>query len=90
MCIGLREELKDRNINVCAVCPGMMMTEMNSKPTKEQQKLPVINVSNAALKSLKAAKKGRGVYTTGVFYKFYRVLTRIFPQSLMVKFAGLG
>ncbi|WP_242652517.1 hypothetical protein [Clostridium kluyveri] len=62
MCIGLREELKDRNINV----------------------------SNAALKSLKAAKKGRGVYTTGVFYKFYRVLTKVFPQSLMAKFARLG
>lgn len=24
--LGLREELKDRHINICAVCPGFMLT----------------------------------------------------------------
>ena len=89
--LGLREELKDRHINVCAVCPGFMLTEM-TKPalTKEQCRLPVIDPKTAALKSLKAAKKGRAVYTTGAFYKCYRLLAKLIPHTLLVKFAGLG
>ena len=89
--LGLREELKDRRINVCAICPGFMLTEM-TKPelTKEQSRLPVIDPTAAALKSLKAAKKGRAVYTTGAFYKGYRLLAKLIPHTLLVKFAGLG
>ena len=91
LCLGLREELKSRHINVCAMCPGFMLTEM-TKPelTKGQSRLPVINPKTAALKSLKAAKKGRAVYTTGAFYKGYRLLAKLFPHTLLVKFAGLG
>ncbi len=89
-CLGLREELKDRHINVCAVCPGFMHTEM-TKPdiTKGQSRLPVIDPKTAALKSLKAAKKGRAVYTTGAFYKCYRLLAKLVPHTLLVKFANL-
>ena len=89
--LGLREELKDRHINVCAVCPGFMLTEMTkSELTKGQSRLPVIDPNTAALKSLKAAKKGRAVYTTGAFYKCYRLLAKRIPHTLLVKFAGLG
>lgn len=89
--LGLREELKDRHINVCAMCPGFMLTEM-TKPelTKGQSRLPVIDPKTAALKSLKAAKKGRAVYTTGAFYKCYRLLANLIPHTFLVKFAGLG
>ncbi len=89
--LGLREELKDRHINVCAMCPGFMFTEM-TKPeiTKGQSRLPVIDPKIAALRSLKAAKKGRAVYTTGVFYKCYRLLAKLIPHTFLVKFTGLG
>ncbi len=89
--LGLREELKDRHINVCAMCPGFMLTEM-TKPelTKGQSRLPVIDQQIAAVKSLKAARKGRAVYTTGAFYKGYRLLAKLLPHTLLVKFAGLG
>ncbi len=90
MCTGLREELKSRKINVCAMCPGLMLTEMPGKLTTQQQRLPQIDVKKAAVRSLKAAKKGRGVYTTGAFYKGYRLLAKLMPANLMVKFAGLG
>lgn len=90
-CLGLREELKSKHINVCAMCPGFMLTEM-TKPglTKGQSRLPIIDPKLAALKSLKAAKKGHAVYTTGAFYKFYRVLAKIIPHTFLVKFTGLG
>ncbi len=90
MCTGLREELKSRKINVCAMCPGLMLTEMPGKLTSQQQRLPQIDVKKAAVRSLKAAKRGRSVYTTGAFYKGYRLLAKLMPANLMVKFAGLG
>ena len=67
-CLGLREELRHRNINVCAMCPGLMLTEMNQANgnphlTQGQSRLPVVDPKNAAVKSLKAAKRGRAVYT---------------------------
>lgn len=68
----------------------MMKTKMNSVSTKSVSKLPEINIEQAVYKSLKAAKKGKGSYTTGTFYKFYRVLCKILPSSLIVKFAKLG
>ena len=94
-CLGLREELKHRKINVCAMCPGLMLTEMNqhngkAELTKGQKRLPVIDPKIAAVKSLKAAKNGRAVYTTGAFYKCYRLLAKLVPHTLLVKFAGLG
>ncbi len=95
LCLGLREELKSQDINVCAVCPGLMLTEMSQKDgkqnlTKGQSRLPVIDPNVAAIKSLKAAKRGHAVYTTGAFYKGYRVLAKIIPHSMLVKFVGLG
>ncbi len=91
LCLGLREELKNKHINVCAMCPGFMITEMTKDGlTKKQNLLPVINVNKAAIKSLKAAKKGKAVYTTGSFYKFYRLLTKLIPHTFLIKFTGLG
>ena len=93
--LGLREELRRRKINVCAMCPGLMLTEMNRhngkvELTRGQKRLPVIDPKTAALQSLKAAKKGRAVYTTGAFYKCYRLLAKLVPHTLLVKFTGLG
>lgn len=91
LCLGLREELKHRRINVCAMCPGFMLTEMTTHGlTPGQSRLPVIDPKKAARKSLKAAKHGRAVYTTGAFYKGYRFLAKVLPHTLLVKFAGLG
>ncbi len=94
LCLGLREELKHRKINVCAVCPGLMLTEMTQTDgkdslTKGQSRLPVIDPKSAAIRSLRAAKKGRAVYTTGAFYKFYRVLAKVLPHTWLVRFARL-
>ncbi len=62
---------------------------MTANPSKGQSRLPYVDVNKAALNSLRAAKRGRGVYTTGAFYKFYHVLAKLLPQTFMVRFAGL-
>ncbi len=88
--ISLREELKKSKINVCCVCPGFMLTDMTKNNlTKKKEKLPKVDPSVHVVKALKASKKGHWIYTTGTFYKFYRVITKILPKSLVIKFARL-
>ena len=87
---GLREELRIHGITVTAVCPGPMSTEFievgrikgNSKMFDT---LPYCDVKETARGAIRAAQKGRAVYTPKFFYKFYRVLAKILPQSVMVK-----
>ena len=61
---AIREELKPHGINVCALCPGNMASEMFS--LSEQlgnscviHKLPFLDMRKVARNSLKAAQKGR-------------------------------
>ncbi len=90
---ALREELKRKKINVCAVCPGPMDTEflgvadIPPGASRTFDMLPHIKPDMVALGSLNAAAKGRSVYTPHPFYKFYRVLAKIIPHSIMMKFA---
>ncbi len=91
---ALREELKPRKINVLAVCPGPMDTEFLSVANIEKgasktfDMLPRVNAKIMAAKSLKASKKGRAVYTNRIFYKFYRILAKLLPHSLVMKMCG--
>lgn len=90
---ALREELKKRKINVLAVCPGPMDTEF--LPTADIlpgsshtfDTLPKVNAKVVARKSLIASKKKRAVYTNRIFYKFYRVLAKLLPKSIIMKFS---
>ena len=90
--VGLSEELKDRGVTVTAVCPGPMETEFlavgniqGNSPMFEL--LPYCDQVRVAGGALRAAKMGRTIYTPKLFYKFYRVLAKVTPVKLMVKFA---
>ena len=91
---ALREELKPQKINVLAVCPGPMDTEFLSIANIEKgssntfDTLPRVNPRVMAVKSLKASKKGRAVYTNLAFYKFYRILAKLLPHSIVMKMCG--
>ncbi|MBO5212169.1 MAG: SDR family NAD(P)-dependent oxidoreductase [Clostridia bacterium] len=82
---SLRYELKKRKINVTALCPGPMDTEflavagIKKGVSKTFDKLPRCNPRKSAIGAIKAAKKGRCVYTPKLFYKFYRVIAKILP-----------
>lgn len=86
---ALREELLEKGINVLLLCPGNMDTEMNPKGQGRQSqkinKLPFLDMSKITVKALEKAEKGRGVYTPGMFYKSYRVVSKIFPSLWMMK-----
>ncbi len=89
---GLWDELKARKISVTAVCPGPMDTEFIYKggikgKSKTFDTLPYCDPSKVAYGAVKAAKKGKAVYTPKAFYKFYRALTKLIPHALMIKAA---
>ena len=91
---ALRSELKSRGINVLAVCPGPMDTEflpvagIAPGSSRTSDTLPRVNPSVMARKSLAASAKKRGVYTNRLFFKFYRVIAKILPHSIVMKICG--
>ncbi len=90
---GLREEVKGRGVRVLSVCPGPMATEflpvagIATGVSKTFDRLPYCDPDKVAVGTLKKAYAGRGVYTPRGFFKFYRVLAKILPRGLMMKFA---
>jgi len=90
---ALREELKQRKINVLAVCPGPMETEflslagINKGDSKTFDMLPRDKAQRVAENSLKASQKKKAVYCDHFFYKFYRIVAKILPTSLVMLMA---
>lgn len=90
----MRAELSRRDINVIAVCLGPMDTEFLSIAHIEKgtshtfDTLPRVDPKGAAIRSLKASAKGRAVYTDRAFYKFYRVVAKILPHSIVMKLSA--
>ena len=87
---GLRYELKKKKINVTAVCPGPMSTEFLSVAgidkgvSKMFDTLPRTAPAIVAKKAIRAAKRGKAVYTPKLLFKFYRVLAKILPHNLLL------
>ena len=88
---SLRFELKNKKINVCAVCPGPMDTEflpiagIEKGTSKTFDTLPRCNPDKVAEKGLNAASKGKGVYTPKAFFRFYRFVAKVLPHSIVMK-----
>lgn len=90
--VGAAEELKAKGITVTAVCPGPMDTEFlgigNIKGNSKMfEMLPYCDQVRVAGGALRATRAGRTIYTPKLFYKTYRVLAKVLPVKLMVKFA---
>ncbi len=90
---ALRCELKSKKINVLAVCPGPMDTEflpvagIGKGVSKTFDTLPRDNPQKVAEHSIKASLKKKSIYADHIFYKFYRVLSKILPTALIMKMA---
>ncbi len=89
--VGLGEELRRRKVSVTAVCPGPMATEFLSLagiPGRSStfEFLPYCDQVKVAGGALRAARAGRTIYTPKLLYKFYRLLAKLTPSQLLVKF----
>ncbi|MBR4799120.1 MAG: SDR family NAD(P)-dependent oxidoreductase, partial [Clostridia bacterium] len=90
---ALRVEEKPAGVNVLAVCPGPMHTEfmdvanITDENSKTFRTLPYCSAGEVAYKSLSRAIRGKAFYTNKFIYKFYRVLAKLTPHCIMMKFA---
>lgn len=90
---ALREELKAKHINVLAVCPGPMDTEflpvanIEKGTSKMFDTLPRANPQKVARTALKYSSLKKAVYTPKLLFKFYRILAKVLPKSIIMKFA---
>lgn len=89
---GLSEEVRHRGVFITAVCPGPMATEFLdiggiAGKSKMFETLPYCDPEKVAAGAYAASIAGRTFYTPKVVYKFYRVLAKIIPHSVMVKLA---
>ena len=88
---ALRQELKKKKINVTAVCPGPMATEffntagLQNGESKSIEHMPKCNPQKTARGGIRAAKRGKAVYTPRFYYKFCRLLAKIVPHSILMK-----
>lgn len=87
---AMHARLKERGITVLTICPGNMETEMNSRSAQKQKGsnnrfIPYLSVDRVAEGALKAAAKGRSVWTPGISYRFFRVLMCL-PHRFLLRF----
>lgn len=89
---AIHDELAPRGIKVTAVCPGPMETDfwnvagIPEGKSRLIDKMPKVSPQAVAIGSLKAAKRGKLMYTKGIFYKLYHVLAKILPHSFIMQF----
>ena len=88
---GLSVELAPKGIKTTAVCPGPMATDFLdvggiTGNSKTFDTLPYCDPVKVVKGAYTASRAGRTVYTPKGFYKFYRVIAKILPQPLMIKF----
>ena len=88
---GLAEELRRKGAAATAVCPAPMRTEFLevgriAGRSDLFERLPYCDQVQVAGGALRAARAGRTIYTPRLFYKFYRLLAKVTPVKLMVKF----
>lgn len=92
---ALREELKERNIDVLAVCPGPMDTGFNGVAgigggaSPRFESLPKEDPAVIAERSLAAAAKGKPLYVGRFFYRFYHLLSKLLSHGFLMRFTRL-
>lgn len=88
---ALHEEERKQGVNIMLLSPGNMKTEMFDKNSSggKLSVFPYLNLEKVAVKAMEKAENGTVVYTPRAFYKVYRVLAKIVPSAIMVKFTSV-
>ncbi len=88
---ALGKELRAKNISVTAVCPGPVKTEFfNIAETTGEialyKKLVMADAKNVVRKALKDSALGKSISIYGMTMKVFRLLAKIFPHELILRF----
>lgn len=90
---ALHEEERKRGVNIMLLSPGNMNTAMfRANASGEEGKLsffPFLDLEKETVRSMQKAEKGCATYTPRMFYKLYRLLAKIVPGAIMVRFTSV-
>lgn len=88
---ALREEERKRGVNIMLLSPGNMNTEMfrESSSGGKLSIFPFLDLEKETVKAMRKAERGAATYTPRAFYKGYRLLAKIVPSAIMVKFTSV-
>ena len=83
---ALYVELKPKHINVTAVCPGWIDTEMLPKENngKKIKYTGIISAKKVVSKALKDNLKGKDMSTPGLFSKYFRFYSKVTPTRIVM------
>ena len=84
---ALREEVKHTGVRICTFCPGPVKTEFD-RVAKVSVSLKGMESKKAAEYAVEGAFKGKAVIVPGVSMKVTRLISKIMPECLLVKFSG--
>lgn len=88
--LALREELKERNIIVTALCPAGMPTTQEAIDSIASQGLAgaitTYNTTTVAHRTISRALSGRRVYVPGIFNSVLRFFSVILPPPVLAHF----
>lgn len=87
---ALNVELKEKGITATAVCPGWMDTGLFARGVIGARKgttnfSGMVKPGVVAVKALADSKKGRDISVYGLYVKFTHLMSKLFPQRLMMK-----
>ncbi|MBQ7706972.1 MAG: SDR family NAD(P)-dependent oxidoreductase, partial [Lachnospiraceae bacterium] len=88
---ALNQELKSRRIKVTAVCPGPVDTEFfgiaeTYHDVKLYKKMMFAKADKVVALALKDAFHGKTVSVYGIGIKGFRILSKIMPHELLIRF----
>ena len=84
---ALNVELKDTGIICTVACPGWIKTDLlESEYNGKKTHFPAMALpESVAVKILKDAKKSKDMSVYGAYVKYMHLLSKIFPQKLVMK-----
>lgn len=65
------------------------MSENQNVEYKETWRTEYLNLDQVTVTAMQKAERGCATYTPMMFYKVYRLLAKIAPSALMVKFTSV-
>ena len=89
---ALHEEERKRGVNIMLLSPGKMDTEMFHRNSNGQGNMalqPYLNLERVTVRAMEKAERGCATYTPMAFYKLYRLIAKLLPSALLMKFISV-
>ncbi len=89
---SLNYELKEKGVTCTAVCPGWIDTDMLKKERNGKTiKFPgIVSAERVVKHAMRDSSKGKDMSVCSLFVKYEHLLSKIYPQKLVMKIWAAG